>query len=373
MDRLHDGLSALRQTLEYARKYQCPWVFGGDLKVPRRTWPHDALTGALAVLSDYREVPKYAIPGNHDGDGDFGTGLLPFASDSMYVHEHAGVMDIEGVGPVAVWPAKFGDHDPAEWLKSVPPGVDVLIGHGYLAGAKTGPDEFRAPGGLTLEQFGFVGRDKPRFKLGLFGDIHKGQVLHRQTRGRAPDWIPFDSLTYNWSDGTHPMRDAAPWLGEVYYPGSPYPQNWGERNDGPKGCLLVDLASGEVTFLPVQAPRYVLEDWTEKSETPSWLPERALDGEAQLIRRWRGNFVRVMAGSWLTDDFRKALDRLVEKAEPRTFTLEVQKTARSEHRAEVHGGMPVGDMLASYVQARPLSGIENEHVIAAGLALAEGE
>lgn len=376
LDRLRDGVSALRQTLEHARHHRCPWFFGGDAKVPRRSWPHDALTAWDEVLGEYADVPKVVLKGNHDGEGDYGCGLRVFARHALVV-DRPGKYDTGEscpyVGDVNAYQRVQFAALPATAVESAPEDLagfqescDLLVGHGYVAGARTGPDDFRAPSSLTVERL-------QGWRVSLFGDIHKGQVLARGRKsGYTPQWVSFSAMPEAALSGKIPLRSPGPWKGEVYYPGSPYSQNWGEREDGQKGCLLVDLVSGEVTFLPVLAPRYVQEDWSDGPPSPSlraW-PKDAAKLEA-LERRWGGNFVRVVAGDWF--DHQRELDAVVERVQPRTFQLSVVKRSRVEQRAEVHAGQSDDEMLRAYAKARPLAGVGEDDVVAAGAALVKEE
>lgn len=358
VDRLADGLSALRQTLDYARQRGATWVFGGDAKVPRRSWPHDALTGWLDVLKLYPDVEKVFVAGNHDGDGEWGSGLRPFAP-------YGAVVDRPTIsGGVAYWPASAPQGDLEAFLGDAAASADVLVGHGYVAGAKTGPEDFRAPSSLTLERLGLLA-SRPRFRVALFGDVHKGQILVRGKRGRTPEWSPFTAFPRGALAGEVPLRGAGEWRGEVVYPGSPYAQNWGEREDGPKGCLLVDLESGEVTFLPVRGPRYLLYDWRE---------EPARQRVADAVRDWPENFVRVLVGDWYGDEREAEING--RRGAERSFEVVVTRARRVEQRAEIHGGMSEDELLRAYVRARPLQSagvaVDEDQCVAAGAALLKG-
>ena len=369
-DRLLDGLSALRQTLQYSRERGCPWVFGGDLKQPRRSWPHEALTGALAVLREFPDVEKVMVKGNHDGEGEYGSGLQPFAHLAAVVDRPC-VVEV-GARPMAVWPAMS---DPAlrpeAFVDSVPPAAGVIIGHAFLQGARLGAEDFRAPGGATPAQLG-LGGARPRFRLGLFGDVHKGQALARRPH-RAPDWVPFAETLAESTVAV--IRDAGEWAGDVLYPGSPYAQTWGEREDGPKGALLVDLDTGEVDLLRVDAPRYVAEDWVGDEWADRVRAYASPRGDHDGVRAaWRGHFVRVAVGAWVrTAEFTAAFDRLRDVGEPRSLQV-VAALRRSEaRRAEIHGGMSAPDLLRGYMTSRPLGGADPAHVLAAGEALLRGD
>jgi len=176
-DRLADGLSALRQTLEYAQDRGVPWVFPGDIKHLTDRWPLAALNGALEVQDEYCRVPKLLIPGNHDGLAGGGSGLRPFfdRDESMIVLERPGVYEPFGLGKIAVWPwARSYEALPKLLADAKAAGAHVLLGHSFLSGAAVGPDGMALKAGPTLGDFGLT--DKGRvFDWGLFGDVHVRQ------------------------------------------------------------------------------------------------------------------------------------------------------------------------------------------------------
>lgn len=355
-DRLTDGLSVLTQTLVQARKHKAMWVFLGDLKVPKTFWPQEALTGCLDVLRKFPDVEKIMLPGNHDGDGPHGSGLEPFADQTTTIIREPTVLR----GGLAAVPFGTPIDKRAELIaeaKAV--GCRVLLTHGFLAGVFLGAADTRLPGkGMTLDEWG-IG---DIFSVAFFGDIHKGQRLVRQTN-HAPCWISYsessgtlkprsirkgkiaiENLEYGAGVPLAPVvRDPASWRGEVFYPGSPYQQSWGEVNDGMKGSLLVDLETGGVQLLPCFAPRFVLvEDPTGSDE------------ELACIR---GNFVRVV-GECLPPEF--------AERRPRSLQFIKRQAPTVVQRAEVHAGLAVEDMLERYVEARPLEGFKPDLVLSAG-------
>ena len=275
-DRLADGLSALDQTLAFARTHDATWVFGGDMKIPKSIWSVEALNGVLATLKRYGDVRKIAIPGNHDTvSGSFGSGLEP-------LREHVQVFDRAFVGRLlgsqapmtfAAWPwgARHRDALPVFLDEAVAARkrgeTVVLLAHLMFEGML--PQADRAHPGKSLPPQAF--RPGDAFDVALVGDVHHGQGWD------GTRWTPYDAVVRGGSlrvrkslqrakvapgcdlvmGAAIPLRAPGPWRGEVFYPGSPYAQSFGEKNDYSKGCLLVDLATGEVQLLRVNAPRFV--------------------------------------------------------------------------------------------------------------------
>ena len=357
-DRLLDGLSALRQSLDLAADLGAAWVFAGDMKQPKSTWPQSALTGAHEVLRDgkYEDVFKLMVVGNHDAWGEGGTGLAPF-KDCATVVEKADIVEIDDPGGAdggqfvvcAPW-----DADRAEVRRLVNDGLRgrkdhglPLVAHGFLQGCMLGPEDARIAKGVPLEEYG-------NFSVAVFGDVHKCQwrAPARPDLGRPATWFP---VTEEMS-----IREPGPWRGEVYYCGSPYQQNWGERNDGPKGALVVDLGTGEVYNRELKSPRYHHLELDEDGLRTF--------AETSVRQAYAGGFVRVVyAGKPCA-----ALDAargMGDTGEFRSFQLVIRRVERSTARAEMHAGMPMGEILRNYVAARPPANLDPARTLEALMRL----
>lgn len=379
-DRLQDGLSALKQSLEYAREYQCPWIFCGDFKQPKLIWPQEALTGSLAILRAYPDVGKIMLPGQHDGDMYHlgGSGLAPFYEVAKVVEEPT-IIQNSSFGPIGVAPAR--PSITPEFLEQAERAqARILFGHAFLSGVLLGPDEVRLPDkGLRRQDLGLG----EVFHVAALGDIHKGQGwLGPQGWRPWKDLVPGETggkkrktsrkgRTSSLDPGRPPsggnsgvpLRGKAPWKGEVLYPGSPYGQSWGESEDGAKGVLLVDFESGEVSLLPIQAPRYLR------------VSVDSLDAMDQLDPSfWEGHFVRLLVGPWAEGTRgRGRLESLREQAKARVFQVIPQRAPVEVRRASLHAGLPRGDLLGEYLKARPFEGeTRPAMILEAGRRLLEG-
>lgn len=354
-DRLRDGLSILQQSLDLAREVGAHWVFAGDLKQPKWIWPQEALTGSMEVLCRYPDVMKVMIPGNHDGDVTMigGSGLAPFKGvpRTVVLENPSLVSDILFV--------PSGHHDRLD--RGMVQDARAVVAHAFLSGVALGPDEVRRARDLEPEAFG-VGDGRP----GFFGDIHKGQMLvYRKARA----WVPYASVPGLAGGESAPvkLRAAARWAGEVFYPGSPYMQNWGERNDGAKGALSADLGTGSVEFHPLRAPRYREVTWPN-------LKFDTIDALVQQAREWEGDFVRILAGDWVERGAaRDVVEKIRRTANARFFR--VLPIPRDEPaplaEADLHAGLDPEEMLRRYLAARPCE-VDDPQVLAAGLKLYRG-
>lgn len=346
-DRLGDGLSVLRQSLELARRERAVWVMAGDFKQPKTFWPQEALTGSHAIMREFEDVEKIMVAGNHDAEGLGGSGLAPF-KDCAKVVEKAGYVSTQNEYLLcAPWNANRAE---IRALAKENRGVAPLIAHAFLAGAFLGPEDLRIGGGIPLEEYG-------DFPVAFFGDIHKGQ-WRKIMMLRPAMWEPY---TVFGAEGLVNFRVRAPerWQGEVFYPGSPYQQSWGERNDGAKGVLLVDIKSGEVQFCPLRAPRFMHFEVDEKTI------EGLFEAEA-----WDElDFVRVV----YTGKPSAALDDLRSLApHARSFQVITRPPKVSQQRTEVHAGMTKSELLQRYMEARPpAENVDRLQALGAGLRLAE--
>lgn len=318
-DRLQDGLSCLRQSLELARREKAVWVFAGDFKLPKTTWPTPALTGSLSVFQEYADVEKVMLPGNHDERCEFGTGLAPFTSVARVVEKTDVIITGAGEFVVVPW---GGDLEVAR--KALKKERRPLLSHGFLLGSFIGPEAIRLAGkGHRIEEFG-------DFTVAFFGDVHKGQVrlLGNPAMGRAPAWVPFEKAGK--------IREAGSWRGEVYYPGSPYQQNWGERNDPPKGALLVDMQLGWVKLVEFKAPKF-------RHLEP-------VDGAVLDLTKYEGDFVRLI----MSEEGKRSLELSMDTDRYRSFDVIARRNIASISRApEINASMGPGELVDAYIQAHP--------------------
>lgn len=335
-DRLRDGLSALRQGLEIARRRGATWVMAGDFKQPKTNWPQEALTGAHEILREYDDVQKVMIAGNHDAMGLGGSGLAPFKDCATVVEWEAQQVDDLLCVP-------FGaDLAPVKPNKHL-----VIIGHAFLQGVFIGPESIRLPAkGVPVSDYG-------AFPVAFFGDIHRAQFRRSADpmAGRAAAWQTINSAG--------PVRIKGPWFGEVYYPGSPYQQNWGERNDGPKGVLVADLKRGSVEMVALDAPRFVHVELEDCEALPQELFNREKD------------FVRI-----LTDSAKRTQAAI--EAKGLTFRwaqiIERPQVERRAARSTINAAMDRDEMLAEYMKARPVpDGVDPAQCLEAGRRLWSGE
>jgi DNA repair exonuclease SbcCD nuclease subunit len=211
-DRLADGLNCVRQILAEAQRRNCPVVFGGDMKQTKGQWQVPVVLGLFELFREYHDVNVFAIPGNHDGTADGRSGLDVFSElSNITVIDKPTVGNAPSGGMFAYWPWQPTlDGLPAFLAEAKRVKARVLIAHAFLSGATVGPDYVVPKVGATLEQFGLVGKGRV-FDLALMGDIHSQQIL-----GGGSD----EAL--------------------IIYPGSPYSQNWGDR-ELTKGAIYVEI------------------------------------------------------------------------------------------------------------------------------------
>ncbi len=337
-DRLLDGLSCLRQSLDLARAEKAIWVMLGDFKKPKTLWPQDALTGSLAVLREYDDVIKVMLAGNHDARGLDGSGLSPFKNVAHVVEEPSVVVAGDQMFVCAPW-----DADRSRVSKILEDARNVgenlpLLAHGFLAGVLLGLEDARLVNkGIPLEEYGL-------FPVAFFGDIHKGQQLVR-AQNRPPAWMPLHASA---TAGVAAVRSAGRWRGDVFYPGSPYQQDWGERNDGAKGALLVDLVKGVVQLHILNAPRF------HHFEVDA-------DGLAAIdFGALFDDFVRVVYTGKpcaALDDLRGAVDRF------RSLEIILRRVRHEETRVNIRAGMGDAELLAKYMEAKPPpDGVDREQI-----------
>ena len=311
------------------------------MKHLRDRWLNAVLNGVLQVFEEYHDVPKFLVPGNHDGTAGGRSGLAALDEmDHVSLFEEPAIRFAPwGDGKVLWWPYQPTLDELPRWVeKARKERATAVLGHAFIQGSAVGPDDVRLGIGTPPAAFGLVGKAQV-FSYGFFGDVHRQQRV---------------------SVGGAGKRDAQVWV-----PGSPCAQNWGEREGG-KGCLLVDFDAGEVTPIPVQAPQFIVADWTDdRVQINRRLAVCA--GTPEVTDEWRGHFVRLLLPP---DADPKLVERLREASGARTFQAIVQRTAASAQRVpSLHGGLSAGQLVEEYVRARPPEDLDQKVVVAAGKRL----
>lgn len=340
-DRLMDGLSVINQSLELAKNLDAVWVFAGDMKQPKTFWPQQALTGLHSIFRHYRrDVQMVMIAGNHDAMGEGGSGLAPF-SDCARIVDTPESVDIGGITLVCCpWNGKPSEVADLLETDKVLKGPRILIAHGFLQGCMLGPEDTRIAKGIPIGDYG-------KFDLAIFGDVHKAQIRVPEAieKGRPATWVEFPA------DGT-----LLP-TGSVVYCGSPYQQNWGERNDPKKGALVIDLDTQKAEMVYLTAPRYRHFDLHYETAVPFLEQLDAFD---------TGDFVRIVYEGALG----QVTDKLREWGQTqRSFQFIQRKPTSVTQRIQVHAGMSKRELLVNYALARPLSDADPKVVLDALIRL----
>lgn len=337
IDRMEDGLKALRQTLQAANERDCPWVFLGDLKHVRGVWHQYALNWAFEIIcGEFRDVKKFMIHGNHDGTAG-GSGLRPFAEAKANVRlfETPTIFSFFDE-QIAIWPWQASTRMLPEFLlQAQHSDARILLGHIFLKNSVVGPNDRPLMQGTALHEIGLTEvAGAPLFKWAFLGDVHKAQIVPGSGNGN----------------------------GRAIYPGSPLAHNWGEI-ELDKGCLYVDTSQNLVEHIPIKAPKFRVVDWTKDQ------PDKA----PKIITEWEGDFVKLL----LEKDIPPvSLERIKEASGARWFKAYVQKAEKkTETRSEVHAGMSIQELLNEYMRVRPLEKIQSPEkvVLNVGLKLLEEE
>lgn len=325
-DRLKDGLSVLRQSLQLACEEHAVWVCAGDMKQPKMSWPQQALTGMHEILRQFSDVQKILVAGNHDAEGIGGSGLAPFKDCCRVIEQTETIEPVQGMPLVcAPWNADFSQ---VRMALDACPKPRILVGHGFLAGCMLGPEDMRIAKGLNPSALG-------SFTVAIFGDVHKSQWRKPESADMPAMWLPMV------------VTEQRIRSGEIYYCGSPYQQNWGEREDGIKGALVFDLDKPSVRLHALEAPQY------RKIEIDAKGVVAFLDDEDPAVGR--DDFVHVIVTGKPSPEAIKDLETF--GALQRSFQLTIRRPASAiAKRTEIHAGMSKRTILENYMKAKPFDG-----------------
>lgn len=326
LDRLEDGLSAMKQTLQVARRRKCQWVFLGDLKHIKHMWHQQALNNALELLDNFSDVSKMMVHGNHDGMAG-GSGLEPFRSvnkTDIFVEPEIVSGDGYGFESFAVWPhQKDLSGLPAFIKKAKDAKIKILFAHIFISGSQVSSTNVPVVKGTMLSEIGISDvKSANVFTWAFLGDIHRQQI------------VP--------GSGKH---------GTAIYPGAPLGLNWGER--GKKGALYIDTKHPPlVEDIMIDSPQFVVLDWTDRAI------ENAVGDERYT---WPGDFVRIFVSQ---DAKRDVLEKIRKQSEARWFETIVRREKPSvEKRSAIHSGMTNRQLLDEYIKSRPLQRGNQNRVI----------
>jgi DNA repair exonuclease SbcCD nuclease subunit len=349
-DRLQDGLSAVRQALQVARERQAIFISLGDMKMPKTTWPVDALNGLLSLFEEYQDIEKYLLLGNHDWIGSEGSGLQPFRGCRNTV-----VLDIAmylAKLRAIVIPHGTSAKDRTSLIEDGGSQVDMILGHAFLHEAAVGPAAIQLAA-IPLEEFGLGAAQQ--IPVGFFGDVHGGQ---RWSQGR---WKAY-------SDAHGPLKEwvklPGKWGHEAFYPGSLYQQSWGEVNEWPKGCLYVDMSRGSVKLVPIGSPRFWALNFLTNSEFSSW------SDTSSTQRIYEDCFVKFIVGPW-AEAKASWFEEWRAREKPRTFQLIVHREQVRNERTPIHAGLSNDELLRGYMKSKPpqITGASEKLILEAGRRL----
>lgn len=333
LDRLEHGLTAVRKSLDKAAETRSVWALLGDIKLKKNVWDQRALAGLIDLLSaqKYKHVEKVIISGNgsHDGVDKESTGatcLVPLSPLARTFSTPEIIHTESFPETLALWPWQPTKDGLKELLDSAfKSGCRILLGHAFLQGARLGPSNVvLADTPYSLEDFGLIGPPDQRvFDWAFFGDIHKHQVLGDSDREKA----------------------AA-----VYYCGSPYAQNWGER-ETEKGFLVFDSEEESVELIDTGLPKFMV--FTE-------MPD---------IEQCRSNFVRIIAPSSSVTE--EQLKELREAAAYFEFVPDDSgEVQAAERRSDITLDLPPKKLLSKYIETvPPPEGLGQETVLKYGYRL----
>lgn len=332
-DRLADGIDVGRQILSIARAANLPVVIAGDLKEVRGMWLVPVQNALLALLREFHDIEITVLSGQHDGRADGRSGL-----DSLRELPNVSVIDHPCIDTspdnecmAGYWPYQRDLTEmPAFLQEARAQKATYLFAHAYLQAAIIGPNEIRLKKGHTIDEFGLFGKDRV-FQYGFFGDIHKQQKI-----------------------GNH-----------IWYAGSPYALKSDEQEIN-KGVFHVQTKNGKVIRvdpIPIEGPRFISADWSAVTAINTALPAY-LKNDPDV---WKGHFVKLLVNP---DVDYGMLEGLRESCGTRDFQVIPIRKQKTERRAEVHAGLPVRELLAKYVAARPPGKELNQKtVLAAGMHL----
>lgn len=315
IDRIDDGLLAIRNSLDVARHHNCPWVFLGDLKHIKGIWHQYALNQVLFLLQEFGDVGKLMVHGNHDGIAG-GSGLFPFKTvKNTKVVFKPEMVEFPGTGRVAVWPHQKDTSELAGFVEAaMKTQTKILFGHIFLSNSVVGPTDRPLVKGTTLTELG-VGCP---FEWAFLGDVHKAQVVPGSKEG-----------------------------GWAVYPGSPVALNWGE-NELDKGFLYVNLnkETKQIQPLPVLAPKFRTVDWSGLS-----VEEARGEVDKGTHKNWKGDFVKLIAPPAVDPNI---IQRVMERSQARWFSVTLRKKEKNpEARTDMHAGMTQEQLLKEYMKTRP--------------------
>lgn len=226
-----DVRTRLFELLDAAEKKSVPLIIAGDVfdKENPPAYAHDIFVEFLDEAQK-REIPLYIIPGNHDCGAVWSALMVSRRmfdcppSEITIVMDRPFVLTYKKMSvcliphlPKKQYASILEEHGTVkEWVckETGKKSFDVLVTHAHVDGAVSSSETELMESGTAYH---FTPNDWPSFKLGVFGHVHKHQVLKIK-------------------------RSAT-----VIYPGSIIMNDFGERKDI-KGFVTVEKTEGGIDW-----------------------------------------------------------------------------------------------------------------------------
>lgn len=305
-DRLLDFTDALRELISYARGQKIKTIYVlGDVFHLKKNIPEQARNQVFSYLWHARDLDWVFVAGNHDREDD------RFDSVTIWPFRAFGDVYIEPAerDGIAFIPWMYDQARQIKAFKAISKKADILMFHGELDGAETGPMDFALPSKVDERVI------KPdRFEHVFAGHIHKRQ----HTKG-------------------------------VWYPGSLIATNFGER-ELDKGFLVVD--GSRVKIVPVKYPKFVNLRLTDEQ------CRDVAEFSAYAGNVFTGNFVRLSVPQALD----QAILKILEQANPRSLDVIPERTPALAQGKPVEV-RSLKDLVARYVEIKGIpSELQEEYI-----------
>lgn len=217
--RLQNGLDVMRKIREYCVEHKIRTVlFGGDLFHQKHVLPVGLYQAAYREISKFKRdgIEGIFVVGNHDqSSADGSVHAITALSSVVHVVSKPEMVLLSAKTHETVWCVPYME-DHKEFKRALKNHATLLLAHGAINGAVTGPVEFQPEHPLRI-------KDVPTsYGFRFFGHYHKRQKMAEQ----------------------------------CWYIGSPLQHVRGEMNEHDKGFLVYDTETKKCTNVPLGFPEF---------------------------------------------------------------------------------------------------------------------